>query len=127
MTTRMRFASTFTAILVAATLSTACKPGSSSGSTMKMGESSGSATAEPGMGNMAAGQPDTRAPTDRDPKLSVQLPPCSPGATDREAAQPPTPDHGAANPSGGADVGMAGMKPDDMKETGRKIRRWVRR
>ena len=58
MTTRMRFAATFTAILVAATLSTACKPGSSSGSTMKMGEISGSATAtaEPGMGNMAAQQ-----------------------------------------------------------------------
>ena len=106
MTTRMRFASMFSATLFAATLSTACRPGGGSGSTMKMGEGSGSAMAGPEMGNMAADQPDTRAPSDRDPKLNAQLPPCSPGAGGRDPAQPSMPDHGAAKPTG-ADTGMA--------------------
>lgn len=121
MTTRMGFASTFAAMLVAGSLSTACKPGGGSGSTMKMGQGSGAATAGADMAAMPAGDPDARAPTERDPGLTTELPPCSPGQASRDPAQP----EGAA-PSGHSpvttDTAMVAMKPAEMKEVGGKMK-----
>lgn len=80
----MRYATRlpFAAIVLAAGLSAACRLGGG-GSPMKPMPEADGASMKPmsdAVSKTAAAQPDPRAPTTRDPALSVDLPPCSPGA-----------------------------------------------
>lgn len=143
MMTRMRTTTLLAAIGIAAGLSTGCRLGGG-GSTMQHGQpatAAGSATAPDDMAGMQHGggtaapqQPDTRSPTDRDPKLAATLPPCSPATPYRDPAQPAT-EHGSPDAAHGApaqnapahDGGMGqaatdSPKPADMKQMGSKMK-----